>query len=209
MPLSPWCIWKILATTTFGSYLGSLSFSFGLPSNTSFECCPSSIELVLMRWQDIRSQHTSHPIYMYCYVHTSHWAQGVVEFVGGEEVWCPREWKKRRKEDIITFSKTKIERDRDIPHTEACSRPAYNYGSRRTGQFIPFSAFWLRSSVVSVLISLISDTWPIRPHDINLISFMGAAPVPGSLLSVGAACVASVLHWRWGNTGAPPSPITL
>ena len=28
-------------------------------------------------------------------------------------------------------------------------------------KFIPFSAFWLRSSVVSVLISLISDTSPI------------------------------------------------
>ncbi len=36
---------------------------------------------------------------------------------------------------------------------------------------IPFSAFWLRSSVVSVLISLISDTRLIEPHDINLISF--------------------------------------
>ena len=34
---------------------------------------------------------------------------------------------------------------------------------------IPFSAFWLRSSVVSVLISLISDTRDIVPHDINLI----------------------------------------
>ncbi|URE27092.1 hypothetical protein MUK42_35438, partial [Musa troglodytarum] len=30
-------------------------------------------------------------------------------------------------------------------------------------QSIPFSAFWLRSSVVSVLISLISDTWAIGP----------------------------------------------
>ncbi|CAD5182792.1 unnamed protein product [Musa acuminata subsp. malaccensis] len=30
-------------------------------------------------------------------------------------------------------------------------------------QIIPFSAFWLRSSVVSVLISLISDTWIIDP----------------------------------------------
>ncbi len=39
-------------------------------------------------------------------------------------------------------------------------------------KFIPFSAFWLRSSVVSVLISLISDTRLIEPHDINLI-FLG------------------------------------
>ncbi|CAL9764932.1 unnamed protein product [Musa acuminata subsp. burmannicoides] len=30
-------------------------------------------------------------------------------------------------------------------------------------KLIPFSAFWLRSSVVSVLISLISDTWVIDP----------------------------------------------
>ena len=37
---------------------------------------------------------------------------------------------------------------------------------------IPFSAFWLRSSVVSVLISLISDMRDIVPHDINLI-FLG------------------------------------
>jgi hypothetical protein len=40
------------------------------------------------------------------------------------------------------------------------------------GKSIPFSAFWLRSSVVSVLISLISDTRFIEPHDINLI-FIG------------------------------------
>ena len=80
----------------------------------------------------------------------------------------------------------------------------YKYESRWLLQIIPFSAFWLRSSVVSVLISLISDTWPIRPHDINLIFFMGAAPVWGSLLSLGAACVASVLHCHWGHTGAPP-----
>jgi hypothetical protein len=30
----------------------------------------------------------------------------------------------------------------------------------RMGSNMPFSAFWLRSSFVSVLISLISDTWP-------------------------------------------------
>ncbi|KAF8051774.1 hypothetical protein N665_1668s0002 [Sinapis alba] len=34
---------------------------------------------------------------------------------------------------------------------------------------MPFSAFWLRSSVVSVLISLISDMWAIGSHDINSI----------------------------------------
>ncbi|CAL9005085.1 unnamed protein product, partial [Prunus brigantina] len=38
-----------------------------------------------------------------------------------------------------------------------------------------FSAFWLRSSVVSVLISLISDTWANGPHDIKLISLGGGS----------------------------------
>jgi len=42
-------------------------------------------------------------------------------------------------------------------------------------QSIPFSAFWLRSSVVSVLISLISDTWSIGSHDIKLIFLGGEA----------------------------------
>lgn len=41
--------------------------------------------------------------------------------------------------------------------------------------FIPFSAFWLRSSVVSVLISLIADTGSIAPYAINLISLWVAA----------------------------------
>jgi len=40
---------------------------------------------------------------------------------------------------------------------------------------IPFSAFWLRSSVVSVLISLIADTGSIAPYAINLISLWVAA----------------------------------
>jgi len=45
------------------------------------------------------------------------------------------------------------------------------YKSKPMGSavFIPFSAFWLRSSVVSVLISLISDTWANGSHDIKLI----------------------------------------
>ncbi|CAI0435450.1 unnamed protein product, partial [Linum tenue] len=44
-------------------------------------------------------------------------------------------------------------------------------------QFIPFSAFWLRSSVVSVLISLISDTWVNGPHDIKLIWVSHVSPM--------------------------------
>ena len=53
-------------------------------------------------------------------------------------------------------------------------------------QSIPFSAFWLRSSVVSVLISLISDTRFIEPHDINLIFCRGA---------VCCACTTSAHAW--------------
>ncbi len=65
-------------------------------------------------------------------------------------------------------------------------KPIWNGGTRGLGEiykpggcdrkFIPFSAFWLRSSVVSVLISLISDTRLIEPHDMNLI-FLGGGPV--------------------------------
>ena len=98
-------------------------------------------------------------------------------------------WREKERKIYYRLLKLKLrERDRDIPHTEAWSRPAYNNESRRRKQFIPFSAFWLRSSVVSVLISLISDTWPIRPHDINLISFMGAAPSLRQL-AVSGSCV--------------------
>jgi hypothetical protein len=43
------------------------------------------------------------------------------------------------------------------------------YGEVEGGRGIRFSAFWLRSSVVSVLISLISDTRLIESHNINLI----------------------------------------
>ncbi|CAN1309949.1 hypothetical protein LINPERPRIM_LOCUS27889, partial [Linum perenne] len=35
----------------------------------------------------------------------------------------------------------------------------YKSDTQTIEQIIPFSAFWLRSSVVSVLISLISDMW--------------------------------------------------
>jgi len=53
---------------------------------------------------------------------------------------------------------------------------------------IPFSAFWLRSSVVSVLISLIFDTWINGPHDIKLI-FLGWGPIKE------ASC--------WGSRASP------
>lgn len=61
------------------------------------------------------------------------------------------------------------------------------------GESIPFSAFWLRSSVVSVLISLISDTWFIEPHDIKCI-FLGGGPTHNSLL-LGLSGVACALHY--------------
>ncbi|KDO64261.1 hypothetical protein CISIN_1g038654mg, partial [Citrus sinensis] len=43
-------------------------------------------------------------------------------------------------------------------------------------QSIPFSAFWLRSSVVSVLISLISDMWAIVTK--TVASYWGARASP-------------------------------
>ncbi|KAG6664522.1 hypothetical protein CIPAW_02G098900 [Carya illinoinensis] len=46
----------------------------------------------------------------------------------------------------------------------------------------------IRSSVVSVLISLISDTWPIGSHDIKLI-FLGGVPIT-------VACY-------WGSRASP------
>ena len=42
-------------------------------------------------------------------------------------------------------------------------------------QGIPFSAFWLRSIVISVLIIWIFDTSTIGPHDVKLI-FLGEEP---------------------------------
>ncbi|KAL7105632.1 hypothetical protein ACP275_07G056000 [Erythranthe tilingii] len=48
-------------------------------------------------------------------------------------------------------------------------------GGSANEKVIPFSAFWLRSSVVSILISLISDMWVIGSHDIKFI-FLGGGP---------------------------------
>ncbi|CAI0382388.1 unnamed protein product, partial [Linum tenue] len=60
-------------------------------------------------------------------------------------------------------------------------------------QFIPFSAFWLRSSVVSVLISLISDMWANGPHDIKLIFIGGKATTRAC--SRGFSIVVHALHY--------------
>jgi len=70
------------------------------------------------------------------------------------------------------------------------------------GRSIPFSAFWLRSSVVSVLISLISDRRFIEPHDINLI-FVGLGLI-GSLLPE-LVSVSLVLHYLLGGRNPPSS----
>lgn len=48
-----------------------------------------------------------------------------------------------------------------------------------------FSAVWLRSSVVSVLISLISDSPPTGGRDVKLI-FLGGAAVLSFLFSLGS-----------------------
>jgi hypothetical protein len=71
------------------------------------------------------------------------------------------------------------------------------------GRCIPFSAFWLRSSVVSVLISLISDTRVIDPHDINLI-FLGC----GSIRQLAARARARRLGIALPPWPAQPSPST-
>ncbi|BBN03691.1 hypothetical protein Mp_2g25550 [Marchantia polymorpha subsp. ruderalis] len=76
----------------------------------------------------------------------------------------------------------------EIPRASYCSE----FGSRGT----PFSAFWLRSSVVSVLISLISDTRVIDPHDINLISFRVRVQF-GSLLSRICQCRLGLALLPW------------
>nr|GLL45174.1 hypothetical protein EUTSA_v10009901mg [Ipomoea trifida] len=81
---------------------------------------------------------------------------------------------------------------------------AYKRSGLLTFKSIPFSAFWLRSSVVSVLISLISDTWAISPHDINSL-FLGGRPIkaaccPGLRASPWRCTIASA--WR-----TPPSPV--
>ena len=83
-----------------------------------------------------------------------------------------------------------------IPHAwirRIQKRAALEKGKGWKGKTIPFSAFWLRSSVVSVLISLISDTWFIEPHDIKCI-FLGGGPTHNSLL-LGLSGVACALHY--------------
>ncbi|ONI27962.1 hypothetical protein PRUPE_1G113700 [Prunus persica] len=62
---------------------------------------------------------------------------------------------------------------------------------------IPFSAFWLRSSVVSVLISLISDTWANGPHDIKLISLGGGLATVACYWSSQASPKRCTIAWAW------------
>jgi hypothetical protein len=67
-----------------------------------------------------------------------------------------------------------VKRKEDMSHREWHTGHGRNWGTiwgKMMRRSIPFSAFWLRSSVVSVLISLVSDTRLIEPHDINLIFF--------------------------------------
>ncbi|KAJ4728770.1 Protein kinase superfamily protein [Melia azedarach] len=66
---------------------------------------------------------------------------------------------------------------------------------------IPFSAFWLRSSVVSVLISLISDTWDIVPHDIKFIFLGGGSITVACCWDPQASPLRCTTAWAWR---APP-----
>ncbi|KAI9394530.1 hypothetical protein POPTR_005G106933v4 [Populus trichocarpa] len=89
--------------------------------------------------------------------------------------------------------------------------PRAHYKRKLTSpeSIIPFSAFWLRSSVVSVLISLISDTWANGSHDIKFI-FLG-----GGSITVACywGCRSSPLRctkamaWRTPPTPAPKDMI--
>jgi len=105
------------------------------------------------------------------------------------------------KEFFITTETHKSKQEKNRPAGRRASKSllshinAPHWGIYKLDQssltYISFSAFWLRSSVVSVLICLISDMRLIEPHDINLI-FLGAG-LSGSLLP-GSACVALDLH---------------
>ncbi|ONI24148.1 hypothetical protein PRUPE_2G226800 [Prunus persica] len=68
---------------------------------------------------------------------------------------------------------------------------------QETRTSIPFSAFWLRSSVVSVLISLISDTWANGPHDIKLISLGGGPTTVACYWGSRASPKRCTIAWAW------------
>ena len=55
-----------------------------------------------------------------------------------------------------------------------------------SGKVIPFSAFWLRSGVESVLISLIFDMWVIDSHDIKSIFW-------GEVSAMAACCLGVIV----------------
>ena len=70
-------------------------------------------------------------------------------------------------------------------------------------KLIPFSAFWPGSSLVSVLISLISDMWDNGSHDIRLI-FLRRRAHYGSI-QPGLSSVALALHYCKGLAHATQS----
>ncbi|KAG6732239.1 hypothetical protein I3842_01G167100 [Carya illinoinensis] len=70
-------------------------------------------------------------------------------------------------------------------------------------KLIPFSAFWLRSSVVSVLISLISDTWSIGPHDIKFIFVRGESITVACCWGFRASPLRCTMAWAWRTLTNP------
>ncbi|RID62320.1 hypothetical protein BRARA_E01402, partial [Brassica rapa] len=72
-------------------------------------------------------------------------------------------------------------------------------------QIIPFSAFWLRSSVVSVLISLIFDMWVIGRKSTKIACIWAFASRPCVALLHGLAPItvyllpSSSCQTLWGN----------
>ena len=91
-------------------------------------------------------------------------------------------------------------------HMKRCKvRVCYKVENVASLQLIPFSAFWLRSSVVSVLISLISDTWAIGSHDIKLIFLGGGLTTVACYWSPQASPMRCTTARAWH---APTKPIS-
>ncbi|CAL8990878.1 unnamed protein product [Prunus brigantina] len=61
-----------------------------------------------------------------------------------------------------------------------------------------------RSSVVSVLISLISDTWANGPHDIKLISLGGGLTTVACYWGSQASPKCCTIAWAWRT---PPNQV--
>ncbi|RID60645.1 hypothetical protein BRARA_F03786, partial [Brassica rapa] len=69
-------------------------------------------------------------------------------------------------------------------------------------QFIPFSAFWLRSSVVSVFINLISDMWAIGRKPVKIACYLGFHESLSGFSRIAHAAMRCTIARTWLN---PPN----